>query len=168
MQVFTIRRSFLLPLGILLFLALLLLTVVLVQGQPTIKAVLLGVMILPVAGLFIESFFRRIGITAEAVTAFKPLRQKVLNFSDIVSVDTIQVKKRVFLTLSSEDHFLIISNAYADFPELVKSLLPKVTAEAISEETTKMAADPPTKSSDILSCWLGVLLLAIILVLQFT
>jgi len=166
-QSYTIRRSFLLPLSILLLQALFLFAVVIAQDQPKAKAIVLGLLLIPVAGLFAESFFRRIGVAADRVTAFRPFRQKSLIYADIVSTETIQVKKRVFLTLSSEEDFLIISNAYADFPKLVKDLLGKVPAESVTEETSTMAEAVPTKSSDIVSCWFGVVLLGIILVLQF-
>ena len=167
MQSYTIRRSFLLPLGILLLQALFLFAIVIAQGQPRIKAILLGILLIPVAGLFAESFFRRIAVAADRVTAFRPFRRKSLVYTDIVAADTIQVKKRVFLTLSSEADFLIISNAYADFPKLVHELLERLPPEAITEETRAMAKNVPVKSSDIVSCWFGVALLTIILVLQF-
>ena len=164
---FTIRRSFLLPLGILLLEAVVLFAVVLAQGAGTAKAVVLGILLIPVSGLFAESYFRRLVIGADRVTAFRPFRQKSFAYADIVSVETIQVKKRVFLTISTEESFLIISNAYANFPELVQSLLEKVPEETIASETAAMAEAPPLKSSDIVSCWFGVILLAIILALQF-
>ena len=167
MTFFTIRRSFLLPLGLLLLLTLVLFVVVLVQDQPTIKSVILGILLLPISGLFFESYYRRVGIEELEVTVFKPLRLKTIKFADVTSVETIQVKKRAFLTLCSEEDFLILSNAYADFPELVRLLLEKVPAGTITDETAKMAEAPPVKSSDIVSCWLGVVLMAIMLVLQF-
>jgi hypothetical protein len=36
----------------------------------------------------------------------------------------------------------------------------------VSEETKAMAAAPPVKSTDVISCWLGVALLALILYIQ--
>lgn len=167
MQFYSIRRTFILPLGLLLLLSLSLFAVVIGQGQPKAKAIILGVMILPVFGLYIESFFRRVGISDEGVTVFKPFRHKNLNFADITEVETIQVKKRAFLTISSQEDFLILSNAYADFPGMVQALLAKVPAGSITDETAKMAEAPPVKSSDIISCWLAVILMSIILVLQF-
>ena len=165
---FKIRRTFLLPLGILLGLSLLLWVTVLLQGQPKIKLVVLGIMILPISGLFFESFFRRIHFDEEAITVFKPFRKKSLKFSELTEVETLQVKKRVFLTLSTEEDFFIMSNAYADFPLLVNSILSHAPDRIVTDDTRQMAADPPIKSSDILSCWFAAILMAIILGLQFT
>ena len=167
MNDFEIRRTFLLPLGILLILSLLLLATVLAQGQPIVKAVILGILILPISGLFFESFFRRIHFDDEAITFYKPFREKRLKFAELTEVETLQVKKRVFLTLSTMEDFMIMSNAYADFPLLVNTILEHSPDQIITDETRRMAANPPSKSSDIFSCWLATILLAIILVLQF-
>ncbi len=163
---FSIRKAFLIPLGLLLAQALLLLVVVLAVGQPVAKAIILGAMILPIGGLFLESMFRRAVIDEEGLTVFKFLRNKTIRFAETTAVETVQVRKRVFLTLCADDDFIILSNAYGDFPALVKALLERVPAETISEETRQMAQAPPRKSADIVSCWLAVALLAFILYIQ--
>jgi len=163
---FVIRRSFLVPLGLLWILSLVLFAVSLVQGQPLGRIIILGVIILPVTMLLVESAFRRAVVNDEGVTVFKFLRRGRMEFRDITSVETVLVRKRAFLTLSSEEHFLIFSNAYADFPRLVREMLNRVPGEAVSQETRDMAAAPPVKSTEIISCWLGVLLLLLILYIQ--
>lgn len=165
-QSFRIRRSFLFPLGLLLLLAGALFVVCLVKGEPIAKALILGFIMLPVVILFVESVFRRTVLTGEGVVVFKLLRKKELKFAEMTAVETVQVRKRVFLTLCAGDDFLIISNAYANFPDLVQSLLARVPVAAISEETRQMAAAPPVKSTDVISCWLAVALLAFILYIQ--
>lgn len=162
-RTFRIRKAFLAPLGLLLVLCLILLGVTLAQGQPPAKAMILSFIILPVAGLFVESLFRRTVIGPDSVTVHKLLRRSTLPLSGITSVDTVMVRKRVFLTVSAGEDFLIMSNAYDDFPGLVQTLLARVPEEAVAEETRDMAASPPSKSSDIVSCWLAVALLLLIL-----
>lgn len=166
LQTFSIRKSFLIPLGILLLQCAILFVLCLVQGQPVAKTLILGFIMLPVAVLFIESFCRRTEVNDEKVTVFKLLRRKILKFSEITAVETVMVRKRAFLTLCAGDDFLILSNAYSNFPALVDALLSRVPPGAVSEETKKMAAAPPAKSTDIVSCWLGVVLLAFILYIQ--
>lgn len=165
-RVFAIRRGFLLPLGLLLLQSLVLLVICLVKGEPLAKVIILGAIILPIAGLFVESAWRRVFVTETGVTVFKVLRKKTLLFSDLTEVETVQVRKRAFLTLSTAEDFLILSNAYAGFPALVQDLLERVPEATISAETRKMAQNPPLKSSDIVSCWVGVLLLTLILYSQ--
>jgi hypothetical protein len=105
-------------------------------------------------------------LTGDGVVVFKLLRKKELKYAELTAVETVRVRKRVFLTLCAGDDFLIISNAYANFPGLVQTLLARVPAAAISEETRQMAAAPPVKSTDVISCWLAVALLAFILYIQ--
>lgn len=167
MSSFSIRKSFLLPLGLLLLLSFALFAVCLIQGQPLAKVVILGFIILPVLTLFVESAFRRVTISETDLIVFRFLRQKTLRFSEITSVDTVRVRKRAFLTLSAGDDFVILSNAYAAFPEMVKALLSQVPGESISSETRELAEAPPVKSSDIVSCWAAVILMALILYMQF-
>lgn len=164
---FSIRKNFLVPLGLLLVLAAALFVTCLVQGQPVAKAIILGFIMLPVVGLFVESAFRRTLVDAEGVTVNKFLRSKRLRFDELTAVETVQVRKRAFLTLCADDEFVILSNAYADFPQLVELLLSRAPEAAVSEETRTMAADPPVKSTDIVSCWLAVALMAFILYIQW-
>ena len=163
---FAIRKTFLIPLGLLLLLSLVLLGTCIVQGQPLAKTIILAFIILPIAGFFLESAFRRTVINAEGITVFKLLRQKHLPFAELTAMETVMVRKRVFLTLCVDEEFVILSNAYANFPELVRALLERVPANVVSDDTRKMAEDPPIKSTDIVSCWLAVALLAFILYTQ--
>lgn len=165
---YRIRRPFLVPLGLLVVLLMALLLTSLTQGQPRGKVIILTVIIFPVVILFVESLFRRIAIGAEGVVAHKLLRDKKVLFSEVQAVDLVQVRKRAFVTLSREDDFLIISNAYARFPELVQALLERAPSAAVSDETRELGKKAPVKSSDIVSCWLAVVLVAFILYLQFS
>ncbi len=166
-QSFRIRRVFLLPLGLLLAVSLALLAVVILQGQTGGKIIILGIMIIPVAVILVESLARRAEVGDDAVTVHKFLRDKSLRYADLTEVESVVVRKRAFLSLSTEEHFLIISNAYDDFPRLVQTLLARVPAGVITEQARAMAANPPTKSSDIVSCWLAVALMSLILAVQF-
>ncbi len=163
---FAIRRTFLLPLGLLLLLCLALFAIVIAKGEATGKVVILGCIILPVAILFLESAFRRATITDEGISVSKFMRRKELRFADVTAVDTVLVRRRAFVTLSAGDDFLIMSNAYANFPGLVKELMARVPASSVSAETQNLAAAPPSKSTDIVSCWLAVALMAFILYIQ--
>jgi len=165
-QYFHIRRTFLLPLGLLLLLTAALFVLCVIRGEPAAKIIILGFFLLPVAVLFVESAFRRILVTEDGVVVYKLLRKKELKYADLTAMETVKVRKRVFLTLCAGDDFVIISNAYGNFPALVRALLSRVPAAAISEETRQMAAAPPVKSTDVISCWLAVALLAFILYIQ--
>ncbi|WP_282755906.1 hypothetical protein [Desulfuromonas thiophila] len=164
---FRIRHAFLIPLGLLCLEVLALLASCLWFDEPLAKSLILGFMILPVLVLFAESLLRQARFDDETIEVRKLLRRKRLRFADITAVESILVKKRAFITLcAGDDDYLILSNAYADFPRLVRLLLARVPASSISAEATALAADPPSKSSDIVSCWLAALLLGFILYAQ--
>ena len=160
---YRIRKAFLLPLGLLLLLCLVLLVCCFLFHEPPAKAFILIALILPVLLLFVESAFRHVVFGETQLTAHKLLRNKALSWADITAVETVMVRKRAFLTICAGEEFLILSNAYADFPGLVRNLLQRVPPASISEETRSMAEAPPIKSGDIVSCWLAVALLLLIL-----
>lgn len=166
-QTFCIRHAFLLPLGLLLGLCVTTVLVGLLRHHPGTQMALLAGMTVPVLVLFAESVFRQIHLGADTITVRKLLRRKTLHLSEVTEVDTILVRKRAFVTLSTSDDFLILSNAYARFPALIAALLQRVPAGTISAETRAMADNPPVKSSDIITCWFTVVLMTLILYLQF-
>ncbi|PLX87570.1 MAG: hypothetical protein C0618_06365 [Desulfuromonas sp.] len=164
---FRIRKTFLLPLGLVLLFSLALLVVCVVQQQPTAKLVILCAMLVPVCLLFIESSLRRVELEEEALVVRKLFRNKRLVYTDVTSVDTVLVRKRAFLSISTEPDFVILSNSYANFSALVTQLLKRVPEAAIAPETKQMAQAPPQKSGDIVSAWFAAGLLLLILYVQF-
>lgn len=163
---FSIRKNFLLPLGLVLILSVALLVICIIQQQPTAKIIILSAVLVPVTILFIESSLRRVILEEEALVVRKLFRQKRLVYTDITSVDTVLVRRRAFLSISTEPDFVILSNSYADFATLLDKLLGKVPQSTISTETQQMASNPPTKSGDIFSAWLAAGLLLLILYVQ--
>lgn len=167
-QRFVIRRAFVLPLGLLIGLTLALLVVCLVQGQPIAKALILGFLMLPLLILFVESALRRIEIDALGVTAKRPFRQARIPFDEVTSLETVQVRSRVFLTLSAgDDDYLIISNSYAGFPAMLERLISALPEEAVTEETRRLAGAPKIRQADIVTAWFAVVALTYVLVAQF-
>jgi len=165
---FVIRRAFVLPMGLVIALTFSLLIVCVMQGQPTAKIIILAFLIIPQTVLFVECAFRRLVVEPDRITAFRPFRQRVVCFADVTSLETVQVRSRVFLTLTAgDDDFLIISNAYADFPALVESLVAAVPEATVTEETQQMAKKPPVRQADIFTAWFAVIALGYVLLAQF-
>jgi hypothetical protein len=78
----------------------------------------------------------------------------------------IQVRKRIFVSLSSENDFMIISNSYDHFGSLLKQLLARVPESLVSDETRHLMKNPSQKCSDVFSAWLAVVVLALIIYVQ--
>jgi len=163
---FKIRRSFLLPLGLIVLLGVILLGSAIYLQLPTAKVVILAAFIVPAAIIFSESLTRQVSVDHDGVEVKKLLRSKNLKFSELTALDTIRVRKRTFISLSSEDDFIIISNSYANFGSLLQLLVAEAPENIVSSETRQLAADPPQKGSDIFAAWLAVAVLALIIYVQ--
>lgn len=163
---YRIRKSFLLPLGLVVILCLALLVSAVLLGLPAAKIIIVCALSLPVTLLLAESKVRCVTINAEALQIKKLLKTKTLPFTDMTAIDTVRVRKRVFISLSSEDDFLIISNSYENFGTLVEELINYAPEEAISPESRELAQNPPDKCSDVFSAWLAVAVLTMILFVQ--
>lgn len=163
---YTIRKSFLVPLGLAVLLSFILLATTLFLQLPTAKIIILVAFLLPACVIFVESGLRKVSVTEDAVEVNKLFRRKHLNYAELTAIDTIQVRKRVFISLSTEHDFMILSNSYDRFGLLLKQLLSKVPEEVISEETKQLAENPPKKCSDVFSAWLAVAVLVLIIYVQ--
>jgi hypothetical protein len=130
------------------------------------KIVMLGLLLVPLAILFVECCVRRVVIAETTITARRLLRSKSMNFAEISAVDSVVVRRRAFLTLSAGDDFLILSNAYGRFPELLNAVLVRVPESSISPESREMATAPPSKNGDIVSCWIAIAVMIGIIVIQ--
>lgn len=165
-EVFLIRRTFLLPLGLLILAMVALFILCLVQGEERSRIAILGLLILPASILFAESLFRRMEIGENSLTAVRFLRRKTLRFADITEVESMRIRGRAFFTLCAGDDFLIFTNAYERFPRLLAAILEKTPSQVVSEETRSLAAAPPVKISDIVSSWIGFILMLAFFFLQ--
>jgi len=165
-HIFSIRKSFLVPLGLVVLLTLTLLVCCIFLQVPLAKTLILGVFTLPIILLFIESSLRRVSIDNEGVQIHKPLRNKRISYAEMTAIDTVLVRKRAFISLSSDADFIIFSNSYENFGELLKALLSNAPEKVISEETLQLADNPPEKSSDVFSAWVAVAVLALIIYVQ--
>jgi len=167
-RTFVIRRTFVVPMGLLIALTVALLGVTVLQGQPIAKVIILAGLILPLALLFVESAWRRVVVEEDGVTAYRPFRQRRVDFAAVTSLESVRVRNRVFLTLvAGDDDFLIISNSYADFPDLLTTLMARVPDGAITPETQQLAKEPPRRQADVFTAWFAVVALAYVLIAQF-
>ena len=165
---YVIRRTLVVPLGLLLLLMAALAVVSLMHGQPVAKVVFLVVFALPVTILFVESVFRRLDIDAAGVTAIRLFRSRRIDFARVTALEAVRVRSRVFLTLAAgDDEFLIISNGYADFPALVRTLVARLPEAVVTEEARQLASSPPVRHADIAMVWFAVVALVYVLIVQF-
>lgn len=165
-SIYSIRKSFLLPLGLVVLLSFTLLVSALVLQLPIAKTIILVAFLLPVCVVFAESSLRKVYVTEDAVKVNKLFRSKRLSYAELTAIDTIQVRKRAFVSLSSENDFMILSNSYDHFGLLLQQLVARAPEAVVSDETKQLAENPPQKCSDVFSAWLAVAVLALIIYVQ--
>lgn len=166
MQPFRIRKSFLLALGLTSLLLAALLVVCIVQQEKTAKIFILAVMMLPIVGLLSESLRRKVEFSDAAIIAYRLLRRKHIPLAKVTSVDTVKVRRRAFVSINSEEDFLILSNNYEHFDQLLAQLIARLPERVVSEETRALADNPSSKRNDLFSLWLAVVVLILILYIQ--
>ena len=167
-RVFVIRRGFVIPLVLLVLLTLVLLGVLVVQSQPLAKMIILSLLLVPLGGLSVESARRRLLVDESGVTALRLLRSRRIAFDDVTSLEAVRVRSRVFLTLvAGDDEFLIISNSYAGFGDLLTLLVDRLPAEAVTPEARALAGSRIGRSGDIFTAWFAVAAMIYILLAQF-
>ena len=93
-RTFIIRRTFVVPMALVIILTAVLLVVCLVQGQAITKVIILVGLIMPLVVLFVETAFRRVVVDQEGVTAFRLFRQRRVLFSDVTELDSVRVRSR--------------------------------------------------------------------------
>ena len=155
-MIFTIRRIFLIPLGLLLLTQILLLGVCLVQGQTAGRSMLTGAIVLVLGVLFAENLFRRVDLTETGISICRLFRRKELQYKELTGVEAVTLRKRVFITLWKEDDFLLVSNAYKNFPILTAELTRRIPEGIISEEAAPILADPPSFHGHTFICWMAL------------
>jgi hypothetical protein len=163
---YSIRKSFLLPLGLVVLLSFVLLASALFLQLPLAKVIILGAFLVPVCLVFAESSWRKVSLNEDAVQVKKLFREKRLNYADLTAIDTIQVRKRAFISLSSENDFMILSNSYDQFGVLLQQLVAKAPQSVVSAETKSLVDNPPKKCSDVFSAWLAVAVLSLLIYVQ--
>ncbi len=166
MSQFKIRKKFLFALGLINLLLVVLLLLCIIQQQGTGKVVILAAIILPVLAIFIESWRRQISVNEDSIVACRLFRTKRIPFGEITSVDTVRIRRRVFVSVSTEADFLLFSNNYDHFDQLIERLQERLPQAVISDETRALANDLPLKSNDLFSIWLAVVVLVLIIYVQ--
>ena len=170
MNLYRIRKSFLIPLALdtLLLLVLLILTFP-TKGSGTERAVLA---ILFLVALFVLQEAARRGITIgnEAFHIKKFFKTKTLDWTDLTHIGCLAMRSRIYILLTTKKGLYVISNAYDRFPQLVQDLIAHTPADGIEiEESAKnLVTNPVRNVSDVIAVWFAAIVLAGIIGLKIT
>jgi hypothetical protein len=168
-NVYSIRKSFLIPYSIVVFLFIALLFLSLFWKGYHLERVLLTIIIIPLLYVFLESLSRRVKTGDQGVMIVKLLRKKELSWQDITHIGAVILRKKVYLLLTTVKGFYILSYAYENFSTLVRDIVEHMDAEKVEEDVRKQVEHPVKNISDIIMTWLtAVILIGIITMKLFT
>jgi len=94
------------------------------------------------------------------------LRSRKIAYDQITAVDTVRVRRRIFVSLSTEADFLIFSNNYENFAQLLDCLQGRIPPGVVSEETRELRQQLPLKNQDLFSVWFAALAVLLVLYVQ--
>ncbi|PNU18935.1 hypothetical protein C2E25_15005 [Geothermobacter hydrogeniphilus] len=166
-QTYRISKGVLLPLVLVAILLLVLLGVSLVNGEVLLKLIILVAVLIPVVLLLLTNLKRRVDLSAEGVRVVRPVGEKYFRWDELTSFEAVSVRGRAFVTLCAGEDFVIISNSYEKFADLVEAIAGHLPEKAVSPEANRLIEHPTSALAGVLPLWFGVLALIYILWHQF-
>jgi hypothetical protein len=163
---YRVRKQFLVPLTLDLVLLFLLIAISFFMKAIPAEMVILVLVFVSLLYIFLESIFLETSIGDKGIRIKKFLREKTLSWNDITNVDTMMVKKKVYLLLTTTKGFHILSNTHGDFYTMVSDLSRHVDSERVEESVRTVMEEPVKRRSDILSSWLAAIILVVVICLK--
>ena len=143
-HVYKIRRAFLIPLGVDVFLLCALFVIsMLPQGSATERLVF-ALFFVPSLYVFFECLLRRVTVDGGGIVIRKLLREKRVLWEGITHVGGLSIHNKVYLLLTTVNGFFIISNAYGGFSDLVEEIVSRVDRTKVEEEVRLQVGRSPS------------------------
>lgn len=164
-SVYTIRRAFLLPLGVDTVLLFGLLVLSLLSGSKT-ETLVFFIFFFPSLYLFLECFLRRVTVDETGIVLRRLWREKSVPWEGITHVGGLSLHKKVYILLTTVKGFLIVSNAYGDFSGLAAGIVSHVDPENVEEEVRQSVGRSPSGMAHIAMAWIAALFMIGILTIK--
>jgi len=165
-KTYRVRKQFLVPLTLDCILLFLLIVVSAFTTTIPAEMVVLVVVFLSLLYIFLESFFLETSIGEKGIRIKKFLRGKDLSWNDITNVDTMTVRKKVYLLLTTTKGFHVLSNTHGEFYSMVSDLSSRVDSERVEESVKTVIDEPVKRRSDIVTSWLAAVILIVVICLK--
>lgn len=165
-QVYKIRRAIVIPLALsFLDLFILLLNAWLFSALPGERSVLAAIFLL-LGYLLLEVVSRQASLGSGGVEIRKLLRSKEFNWDEITHLGSLVMGAKVYLLLTTTRGFIILSNNYERFPDLLRHLLQIIPSERIGGEINGLMNNPPQQGGLVRSAWLMAVVMTVIMALR--
>lgn len=165
-RVYTIRRAFLIPLGIDAFLLFCLWVISLLPQGSTTERLVFAFFFFPSGYLFLDCFFRRITVDEEGIALRRLWREKRIPWEGITHIGGLSLHKKVYLLLTTLRGFFIVSNAYEGFSELTEEIVSRVEPARVEEGVRQQSRRSPSGISHIAMAWVAAVFMAGIILIK--
>jgi hypothetical protein len=167
-HVYTIRRAFLIPLGVDTFLLFCLWVISLLPQGSTTERLVFAVFFFPSCYLLLDSVFRRVTVDDGGIVLRRLWRKKGVPWEGITHIGGLSLHKKVYILLTTVKGFFIVSNAYEGFPDLTEEILSHVDPARVEEEVRLQTGRSPSGIAHIVMAWIAALfMVGIILIKMF-
>ncbi len=158
-RTYKVRKHFLVPFCIDVALLFILLVISFLTESTQTERIVLALVFLPLLLILLESASRETTIAETGITIKKFMRTKKLTWEDITNLDTMSVRKKVYLLLTTTRGFYILANSHENFTSMVRDIVDGVGREKVEERVHGMIAHPVKRLSDIMSSWIAAFIL---------
>jgi hypothetical protein len=164
-RVYTIRRAFLIPLGVDAVLLFCLFVISLLTQGSTTERLVFALFFVPSCYLFLECFFRRVTVDEGGVVLRRLWREKRVPWEAITHVGGLSLHRKVYILLTTLRGFFIISNAYEGFSEMTEEIVSHVDLARVEEEVRLQAGRSSSGIAHVAMAWIAaVFMVGIILI----
>jgi hypothetical protein len=165
-RIYTIRKAFLVPLGVDAFLLCVLFVIsMLMQGSATERLVF-AIFFVPSLYVFFACLLRRVTVDGERIVIRKLLREKGVSWEGITHVGGLSMHNKVYLLLTTVNGFFIISNAYGGFSDLTAEIVSRVDRTRVEEEVRLQAGRSPSGIVHAALAWTAALFMVGIILIK--
>jgi hypothetical protein len=165
-NIYGIRKLFAVSFGVDVFLLCVLFALSFVIGGSSLERIVLTVFLIPALYASCELWSRKILLDDKGIRLERFLRKKELKWPEITHVGAFVLRSRVYLLLTTVKGFVIISNAYENFPHLIQSIVERIDQEKIDEEVRQQMNSPLSARSEIFKSWFAAAVLLILIILK--
>jgi len=165
-HIYTVRRAFLIPLGVDAFLLFCLFVISLLpQGSP-MERLVFAFFCFPSIYLFLECLFRRVTVDDGGIVLRRLWKEKRVPWEGITHVGGLNLHKKVYILLTTVKGFFIVSNAYERFPELTEEIISHIDPERLEEEVRLQAGRSSSGIAHIIMAWIAAVFMVGILLIK--
>ncbi|MDR2860975.1 MAG: hypothetical protein LBV07_00250 [Syntrophobacterales bacterium] len=160
---YTIKRSFLISLCMVICLLVILLGLSLYYGPSDAELIVLGVTLCASAGVLLERFSRSVTVGPQGLVIRKFMKPREIPWDMVQQAGMMTFRRKCYLILTTGRGFHILSSSYGNFTDLVRNVTSRISPEFVDEAVGKYMEEPVNGRGDVCSvCLAAIVLLALI------